>query len=531
MKMKYSLCLLAASLAFAGCVSSTRPDKMVGSGWTPDNGDGTFTNPILWGDWPDADVIRVDDEFYFISTSMHYVPGCPIAQSKDLVNWEMAGYAVPRYDEDPRFDMQGGTLYLNGSWANTIRYHNGKFYVGFCTPRGGKGTGCFSMCVADNVKGPWKRTIFPEYLYDPGLFFDDDGKAYIAHGQGTIFITPLAADALSVAGKPVKVIEHEPVEGSHLYKINGKYFIFSPAAGIGSQLCFRSDHLYGPYEKKVVMHDTRNTGYGVHQGGLVQLQNGDWWCLIMEDRGPIGRVTRLEPVTWVDGWPMIGRKDDQGVWIGVDTWKKPDVGGNHPMAIPATTDEFNAPKLGLQWQWNHNPDNANWSLTARPGFLRLQAGRADDLLSARNTLTQRVQGPESEAVVALDVRGLKDGDTAGLGIFEMPYAFVAARRENGRIKIVMNNNGKDIAAVSDFASDTVWFKAAATSQGFKAAFAYSSDGKNFMALGNTLNLGLGLTWTANRFALFNFSTTDSGVGGRADFNYFHFSNGTPQKTE
>src|SRR5690349_649925 len=138
--------------------------------WTPDNGDGTFTNPMMWGDWPDPDIIRVNDDFYFISTSMHYVPGCPIAKSKDLVNWEMAGYAIQRYDEDPRYNMKGGTLYLNGSWAATIRYHKGLFYVGFCTPYGqGTDKGYFSMCSAKDIKGPWTRTIFPEYLYDPGL--------------------------------------------------------------------------------------------------------------------------------------------------------------------------------------------------------------------------------------------------------------------------------------------------------------------------------------------------------------------------
>ena len=145
--------------------------------WNPDNGNGTFTNPIMWGDWPDPDLIRVDDKFYLVSTSMHYVPGCPIAVSEDLVNWEMAGYALDRYDEDPKYDMQGGNLYLNGAWATTIRHHNGKFYVGFCTPYGwGRETGHFSICIADDVKGPWERTIFPEYLYDPGLFFDEDGK-------------------------------------------------------------------------------------------------------------------------------------------------------------------------------------------------------------------------------------------------------------------------------------------------------------------------------------------------------------------
>ncbi|MCO5949904.1 glycoside hydrolase family 43 protein [Mucilaginibacter flavidus] len=490
--------------------------------WTPDNGNGTFTNPLMWGDWPDPDIIRVGDDFFFISTSMHYVPGSPIAKSKDLVNWEMAGYAVPRYDEDPRFDMKGGTLYLNGSWANTLRYHNGKFYVGFDTQHAGGGTGHFSMCVADDVKGPWKRTIFPERLYDPGLFFDDDGKAYVAHGKGTIYITPLADDALSVAGKPVKVIEKEPVEGSHMYKINGKYYIFSPAAGIGSQMCFRSDHVYGPYEKKVVMHDTRNTPYGVHQGGLVQLKNGDWWCLIMDDRGPIGRTTRLEPVTWVDGWPMIGMKNDKGEWVGVDTFKKPDVGGTCPIIVPPTADEFNSPKLGLQWQWNHNPDPEKWSLTEHKGYMRLKAGKANNLAGARNTLTQRVQGPYSNGIVEMHVSGMKDGDIAGFGIFQFPYAFVSVQQKGTKREIVMVNNDTTITTLN-FSGTTVWFKANVTHVGFKASFAYSTDGKNYHPIGNELKMGLGLDWTANRFALFNYSTNETGAGGYADFNWLHFS--------
>jgi len=378
------------------------------------------------------------------------------------------------------------------------------------------------MCVADDVKGPWKRTIFPERLYDPGLFFDDDGKAYVAHGQGTIYITPLADDALSVAGKPVKVIEKEPVEGSHMYKINGKYYIFSPAAGIGSQMCFRSDHIYGPYEKKIVMHDTRNTPYGVHQGGLVKLKNGDWWCLIMDDRGPIGRTMRLEPVTWVDGWPMIGIKNNKGEWVGVDTYKKPDVGGTYPIIAPSTADEFNSPTLGLQWQWNHNPDNQKWSLTERKGYLRLTAGSAKNLAKARNTLTQRVQGPYSDGAVEMNVSGMKNGDVAGFGVFQFPYAFVAIQQNGTERKIVMMNNDTTITSLK-FTGNKVYFRAHITQVGFIASFAYSTDGKNYRPIGNKLKMGLGLDWTANRFALFNYNTSGQDAGGYADFNWFHFT--------
>lgn len=500
--------------------------------WTADNGDGTFTNPLMWGDWPDPDVIRVGDDFYMVSTSMHLVPGCPVATSKDLVNWKMISYAVDRYDEDPRYDMKGGQLYLNGAWASSIKHNNGKFYVAFCTPDGwGREKGHFSVCEADKPEGPWKRTVFPEYLYDPGLFFDDNGKVYVAHGQHDIHITELNADVKSVKGKPVKVWDKGfkdsktlgggfGMEGAHMYKINGKYYILCPAGGTqGWQVCLRSDNIYGPYEHKVVMDDDSSyPGNGLHQGGMVQLKNGDWWFIIMQDRGAIGRVPCLQPVKWVDGWPMLGVNGKDSI-----TYAKPAVKGKSPITAPATTDEFGGKQLGLQWQWNHNPDNTKWSLKERPGYMRLKASAAQDLKSARNTLTQRVQGPSSEATVEMDVSGLKDGNTAGFGIFQSPYAYVAVQQEGNTRKIVMNNNGKiEETAVDNFTGKTLWIRTRVTDKDFTARFYYSTDGKDFLPIGSTLQMGLGYPWTANRFALLNFSTKEEGQDGYADFNWFRF---------
>lgn len=501
--------------------------------WTPDNGNGTFTNPILWGDWPDPDVIRVGDTFYFVSTSMHYVPGCPVLISKDLVNWKMAGYAVERYDEDPRYDMKGGNLYLNGSWAATIRHHNGKFYIGFCTPYGwGREKGNFSICIADHVEGPWERVIFPEYLYDPGLLFDDDGKVYVVHGQGTLYVTELNPDVRSVKGEKVKIWDqrfknsHEfgggfGMEGAHAYKINGKYYITCPAGGTeGWQICLRSDHIYGPYEHKLIMND--NSSYppnGLHQGGMVELKNGDWWFIIMQDRGAIGRVPCLVPVEWIDGWPMLGKNGKD-----VITYRKPDVGKNFPVQVPATTDEFNTQKLGLQWQWNHNPDPEKWSLKARKGYMRLKASYAEDLKKARNTLTQRVQGPSSEGTVELEVTGLKNGNVAGFGIFEFPYAYVAVRQSGDKKQIVMCNDGKIVEQIDDFQGNRIWIRARATDKDFQARFYYSLDNRDFTPIGDVLSMGLGLPWTANRFALFHFTTEKDGEDGYADFNWFRFTN-------
>lgn len=501
--------------------------------WSPDNGNGTFTNPLMWGDWPDPDIIRVGDDFYLISTSMHYVPGSPIAKSKDLVNWEIVGYPVERYDEDPRFDMKGGTLYLNGSWANTIKHHNGKFYVGFCTPKNwGWDKGNFSICIADKPEGPWERTIFPEFLYDPGLFFDDDGKVYVAHGQGTLYLTELNADAKSVKGKDVKIWDKGfknanefgggfGMEGAHMYKVNGKYYITCPAGGTeGWQICLRSDNIYGPYEHKLIINDSSSyPPNGLHQGGMVQLKNGDWWFIIMQDRGAIGRVPVLLPVEWKDGWPMLGSGNKD-----VITYKKPNVGKVYPIKSPATTDEFTKQKLGLQWQWNHNPDNEKWSLTERKGHMRLKASYADSLKVARNTLTQRVQGPNSEGSVEIDLTGLKDGNVAGFGVFQFPYAFVAVEQTNGQRRIIMNNNDKIIEQIDNFKGDKIWVRARVTDRDFIAKFYYSTDGENFFVIGNDLKMQLELYWTANRFALFNYSKTRTGVDGYADFNWFRFTN-------
>jgi len=503
--------------------------------WTADNGNGTFKNPFLWGDWPDPDIIRVGDEFYFVSTSMHYVPGCPVLKSKDLVNWEMAGYAVDRYNEDPRYNLQGGEMYLRGSWAATIRHHKGLFYVGFCTPNWGKEKGQFSMCTAKSSKGPWKRTIFPEYLYDPGLFFDDDGKVYVVHGQGTLYATELAADALSVIGKNVEIWKgaipkpagstapgnNYGMEGSHVYKINGYYYITCPAGGTeGWQVCLRSKNIYGPYESKIIVQDESSyPNNGLHQGGMVQLKDGSWWFIIMQDRGAIGRVPHLVPVKWIDGWPMLG-KDGEGK--GVVNYQKPTVGKTYPIRVPATSDEFNSKALGLQWQWNHNPDNTKWSLKERKGYMRLHASFANNLIMARNTLTQRVQGPASEGMVEIDLAGLKEGNIAGMGVFQSPYAYIAVRKEANSNTLLMVNNGKVIDSITNFTPTKLWIKAHASHLGFEASFAYSTNGQHFTSFGNKLNMALGYAWTANRFALFNFSTKQEGVNGYADFNWFRF---------
>lgn len=490
--------------------------------WISDNGNGTFTNPVLWGDWPDPDFVRVGDDFYFVSTSMHFVPGCPILKSKDLINWKMEGYAIDRYEEDQKYNMQGGTMYINGSWASTIRYHKGVFYVGFCTPHGNP-DGNFSMCTATKPSGPWTRTIFPEYLYDPGLLFDGDGKVYVAHGQGKLYVTELNSDALSVKTEKKEIYSNSAypyLEGSHFYKINGKYYILASYGGTkGKQVCLRSENVYGPYESKIIIDDCSNfEDNGLHQGGMVQLKNGEWWFMIMQDRGALGRVPNLEPVTWVNGWPMLGEDGK-----GVVTYKKPETGITASINSVKSSDEFSSEVLGLQWQWNHNPDNTKWSLTQRPGYLRLRAVYASDstIESARNTLTQRLQGPACEGITQMDVNGMADGDIAGLCVFQKPHAYVAIKQENGVKRIVMVNNGEIVETVDHFKGNTIWLKAKADCIADSASLLYSTDSIHFIPIGNKLKMYFsGWWWTGYRFALFNYSNKDE--GGYTDFNYFHF---------
>ena len=386
------------------------------------------------------------------------------------------------------------------------------------------------------MKGPWERTIFPEYLYDPGLFFDEDGKVYVVHGQGTLYLTELNSDVKSVKGKPVKIWQggfknaHElgggfGMEGSHMYRINGKYYITCPAGGTGGwQICLRSDNIYGPYEHKLIMNDWSSyPENGLHQGGMVQLKNGDWWFMIMQDRGPIGRVPCLVPVKWIDGWPMLG---DEGK--DLITYPKPATGKKSKIKSPATTDEFNASQLGLQWQWNHNPDNSLWSVSERKGYLRLKTGRIDtDFLSARNTLTQRTIGPVCSGTTSMDVSDMREGDFAGLALLQKKYGWIGVKYENGVKKIVMvsaqTDKPEEVESLP-LNQNTVFLKAECdfTDKKDIADFYYSLDGKKWTKIGSQLKMAYTLPhFMGYRFGLFNYATKTP--GGYVDFDYFRIS--------
>jgi len=497
-----------------------------------DNDDGTFTNPVIAADFPDPDVILVDDTYYMVTTTMFVFPGVTILKSHDLVNWEYCSNAVPRFDFSKCYDLEGCNRYGHGQWATSIRYKNGIFYLLFITlDEGG------FLCTAEKPEGPWQIRKLPKGFYDPGLFFDDDGKIYVAHGYNTIHMTELDEN-FAPKGKDSLVFTGDirrGLEGAHVYKINGLYYLYCTYGGLdGFQAALRSKNIYGPFEEKVVIRDTTHgVNFGIHQGALIKTLTGEWWTMLFVDSGPFGRFPSLQPVTWVDGWPMVGVNGK-----AVATYKKPDVGKEYPVKVLPASDEFNSSSLGMQWGWNHNPDSTRWSLTENPGYLRLHTVKVvDSLQKASNTLTQRMFAYYSDkllsnATIKMDFDKMKEGDVAGLALFQDPYAYIGIKKMNGKNFIVMVNNGATNDS-TEIEGSALYLRASAfygsgaaplyggdTVPGSgNAFFSYSLDNQSFVKISNELKMRFNLRiFTGNKFCLFNYATKEP--GGYADFDWF-----------
>ena len=531
--------------------------------WTADNGNGTFTNPLFYDEFSDPDVLRVGDDYYLAGTTMHSVPGLVILHSKDLVNWENISYCFDRFDfDDPAFSLKNGKeVYGQGIWAPCIRYHNGQFYV--FSNVNGKGLQCYT---AKDIRGPWTHHNMQGRIYDLGVLFDDDGKVYAIHGYGEVHCTELKPDMSGPIEETDRVIIPEGNgvgEGHHIYKIDGMYYLISTDySPNGRTLCSRSKSIWGPYETRVITADETygyhaasltqiprgtqprigrdGTKFGLgsvdkdatactnaHQGGIVQAKNGTWWALFMQDFHSIGRTVCLMPMTWVDGWPMVGLSGNLG--RAPRTYIKPDlvlgsIEEAQPMYAPYERNEnFNGKTLGRVWQWNHNPDDKMWSL--KSGRLRLNTMPSEQLMWARNTLTQRVIGPKSVATVELYLKGLKDGDVCGLGNINVPCSWVG---------IVKNENDKKnytLRCFEQLTNDTVdvnvnltegkiWLRCIGDYDNDQAQYAYSTDGKTYQNIGRMMPLSYQLiTFQGSRHALFAFNVKGKN-GGYAEFDNF-----------
>ena len=316
---------------------------------TGDNGDGTFTNPMLWTDVPDPDVIRVGDYYYMVTTTMHLMPGAPIMRSKDLVNWEIVSYLFDRLNETPNYDLKGGTVYGRGQWATSLRYHDGRFYAYF-SPNDQPYKG-FVYTTTDPSQG-WTLWSRLPHFHDASLFFDDDNKAYVFYGTGQLRELKPDLSDVQPGGIDMRIFERDStetglLEGSRFIKYKGKYYLLMiswPAGGKRRQVCYRADHITGPYEKKVILEDSFG-GFGyVGQGTIVNDPQDNWYGIIFQDRGGVGRVLTLMPCRWIDGWPMLG--DSEG---RVPTVMKKPVDGETATSL-VVSDDFSESKLKLNWQ-------------------------------------------------------------------------------------------------------------------------------------------------------------------------------------
>ncbi|MDO6430329.1 family 43 glycosylhydrolase [Flavitalea sp. BT771] len=483
-------------------------------------------NPIIYADVPDMSIIRVGDTYYMSSTTMHMSPGVPIMRSKDLVNWDIVGYAYDRLDDVDELDLNNGkSAYGRGSWASSLRYHDGRFYVSTFSGTTGK---TYIYTTQDIEKGPWKAVSFKPSLHDNSLFFDEDGKAYMLYGSGKIMLAELNDDLSGIreGTTPQMIIEDAssvagPIglraEGSQLFRIDGKYYLFNitwPRGGMRTVTIHRADRLTGPYVGRVALQDK-----GVAQGGLINTPNGEWYAYLFRDFGAVGRVPYMVPVQWQDGWPVLG-VDHRAP----DTVALPISKGLDPGIV--ASDDFSrqkgAPAFPLVWQWNHNPDNSRWSLDQRPGYLRLTTGRVDtSLLLARNTLTQRTFGPGCSGVTAIDVSHMKEGDQAGLLLLQKKYGWVGVRVTGNKKYVVSVREGTTTDSVA-LTQRTVYLRADCDfrRRADKGCFYYSLDGKNWKPVGTALKMEYTLPhFMGYRFGLFNYATKTP--GGYVDFDYFH----------
>ncbi|MHC4567361.1 MAG: glycoside hydrolase family 43 protein [Planctomycetota bacterium] len=489
-------------------------------------------NPVIWADVPDVAVIRVGDTYYMSSTTMHMSPGLPIMKSKDLVNWNLIGYAYDRLIENDAMNLENGrSCYGRGSWASSLRHHNGTYYVSTFSSTSGR---THVYTTKDIEKGDWKEISFAPSLHDHSLFFDDDGRVYMLYGGGNLRLAELEPDlsgikeggfnevvirnASAVAGPNIGL----RAEGSHLRRISGKYYVMNitwPRGGMRTQIIHRADKITGPYEGKVVLQDQ-----GVAQGCLIDTPDGKWYAVLFQDNGAVGRSPWLVPVQWEDGWPVLGVDGKAPQTVDIDDNEK------GPGNIVAS-DEFNrrpGEPLPVAWQWNHNPDNRFWSIGERSGYLRLTTGRVDnDVLGARNMLTQRTFGPVSSATTKIEVSQMKDGDCAGLIALQRRYGFVGVKMEGDSKSIVMisaqSNRPEEIESIP-FSQQAVYFKIDCDfrDRTDKAYFYYSPDGNTWTKIGSVLQMAYTLPhFMGYRFGLFNFATKTA--GGFVDFDYYRVS--------
>jgi len=502
--------------------------------WVSDQGDGTFINPVLHADYSDPDVIRVGSDFYMTASSFGHLPGLPILHSKDLINWKIINHAIKKMDL-PNYDRpQHG----NGVWAPSIRYHDNKYWIFYGDPDVG-----IMMCTADDPAGQWSPLHLVKAgkgLIDPCPFWDEDGQAYLVHAYARsrsgikhrLNLCRMSPDGTKLLDDGAIIFhdeQHHPtMEGPKLYKRNGYYYIFAPAGGVstGWQVVLRSQSIWGPYEDKIVLHQGDSIINGPHQGGWVELESGESWFMHFQDKGSYGRIAHLQPMNWVEDWPLIGL-DSNGDGIGepVLRYQKPDVGAVHPIEVPDSSDHFTADTLGLQWQWQGNPKKEWVELGLRESYIRLHAvplGERSSLYHMPNLLLQKFNAPSFVAVAKLDGAQLMAGDQAGLIVFGSSYAYVSMMKESSgkySIRLASGTEAEEESKVLCETEDTTLYLQMSVTEGAMCKFSFSLDGVKFVAASNDAFTAQKGHWVGAKLGLFSIHYGVNDSVGYADFDY------------
>jgi xylan 1,4-beta-xylosidase len=538
-----AILLVLCAIAAAAPPGSSGNATAVARSWTADNGNGTYSNPLFYEEFEDPDVIRVGEDYYLAGTTMHMNPAVQLMHSKDLVNWELAGYCADKLDLGPAYRLENGNIYGRGIWAPCIRYHDGMFYV--FSNINGAGLQVFRSKA---ITGPWERNQLPG-RHDLSVLFDDDGKVYIISGNNSPYpIEELAPDLKSFVPGVRHQLATRMGEGHHFYKIKGKYYDISAIPGATTdQMVARAESIDGPWTVERMVHGESlgvttvaaahaklgDRGLTLHQGGVVDTPSGQWWSIIMSDHGSAGRMVALVPITWDKDFPFIGLPGN--LRKAPNTWIKPNTGfSQEPKPAFVHDDNFDSGKLIPLWQWNHVPDDTKWSLTEKPGVLRLHSLPASDFYSARNSICQRPPGPESIMTVELDTSGLAVGDSAGLALLSSPFAWIGVAKTAEGTTLQMldatgSGGGRRGAPATPPNSPTIgpanppshlWLRVACNFDTDEAIFSWSADGTNFSVLGKPFTMTFQLrTFQGVRPALFNFNTAGQ-PGGYADFDNY-----------
>lgn len=518
--------------------------------WKADLGNGFYRNPILYTDYSDPDVIQAGGDYYMISSSFTYVPGVPLLHSKDLVNWELINYVV----RELPFERYKNPAHGAGTWAPALRYHEGVFYAFIPMPD----EGIFVAKATDpaGVWSPMKLIKAAKGWIDPCPFWDEDGKAYMAFAYARsrcgikhrISICEMEPSAEGLIGEPVLVYEgiqaNPTIEGPKLYKRNGWYYIFAPAGGVptGWQTVLRSRSIFGPYESKIVMHQGNTEVNGPHQGGYIETEDGNGWFIHFQDKGSYGRILHLEPVCWNGDWPFIGAElNGDNIGEPVEEWKKPVDTQWKAAPIPAG-DEFEEERLGLQWQWQANPQECWYSLTEKPGNLTLyckknEAGREPYLWYAPNACTQMLQAPAFRVDAKVSLEGKEEGDLVSMGILGCQYTYLALEKtENGNRICLRKGTAQDSEALG-LAEETIWETRTDDTAGNRVGdrawfritmkdteeyfYEYSLDGIHFQKIGGVFQ-AVKAVWTGAKFVLYGANSRNLESKGKGNFEYVRF---------